>query len=139
MTAMLSPHRRDAILLALSRFRVLRNMTALSTMRLLGLMVAAHPVVPLGLLGLLGLQTAVVCSPTVGPQATQAQGAPRSPFGVARPGILEKTLRPGWGGTCLSHSVGDEWRTPPTAHINVLELDAEIGRASCRERVCQYV
>ncbi|CAL8349366.1 unnamed protein product [Boreogadus saida] len=30
----------------------------------------------------------------------------------------------GWGGTCLSHSVGDEWRTPPTAHINVLELDA---------------
>jgi hypothetical protein len=47
MTAMLSPPRRDAILLALSRFRVLRNVTALSTMRLLGPMAAAHPVVPL--------------------------------------------------------------------------------------------
>ena len=30
----------------------------------------------------------------------------------------------GWGGTCLSHSVGGEWRTPPTAYINVLELVA---------------
>ena len=40
---------------------------------------------------------AVVCSPTVGPQATQAQGAPRPPFGVARPGILERTLRPSQG------------------------------------------
>ena len=50
MTAMLSPPRRDAILLALSRFRVLRNVTALSTMCLLGLMAAAYPVVPLGLL-----------------------------------------------------------------------------------------
>ena len=29
-----------------------------------------------------------------------------------------------WGGTCLSHSVGGEWRTPPTVHINVLELVA---------------
>ena len=28
----------------------------------------------------------------------------------------------GWGGTCLSHSVGGEWPTPPTAHINVLDL-----------------
>ena len=50
MTAMLSPPRRDAILLALPRFRVLRNVTALSTMCLLGLMAAAYPVVPLGLL-----------------------------------------------------------------------------------------
>ena len=56
MTAMLSPPRRDPILLALSRFRVLRNMTALSTMRLLGLMAAAHPVVPLGLLFMHRLQ-----------------------------------------------------------------------------------
>ncbi|XP_059892735.1 uncharacterized protein LOC132446441 [Gadus macrocephalus] len=94
MTVMLSPPRRDAILSALSRFHVRRNVTALSTMRLLGLMAAAHPVVPLGLLF---TTPAVVCSPTVGPQATQAQGAPRSPFGVARPGILERTLRPSQG------------------------------------------
>ena len=30
----------------------------------------------------------------------------------------------GWGGTCLSHLVGGEWPTPPTAHINVLEIAA---------------
>ena len=30
----------------------------------------------------------------------------------------------GRGGTCLSHSVGGEWLTPPTAHVNVLELAA---------------
>ena len=75
---------------------------------------------------------------------TQAQGAPRTLFGVTRPGILGKhpsllrgvplgrvtsyvvvftdALLMGWGGTCLSHSVGGEWLTPPTAHINVLEL-----------------
>ena len=47
MKAMLSPPRRDAILLVLS-LCIRRNVTALSTMRLSGLMAAAHPVVPLG-------------------------------------------------------------------------------------------
>ena len=39
-----------------SSFRVLRNVTALSTMCLLGLMAAANPVVPLGLLLMRRLQ-----------------------------------------------------------------------------------
>ncbi|CAL8336135.1 unnamed protein product [Boreogadus saida] len=91
---MLSPPRRDGVLLALSRFCVRINVTTLSTMRLLGLMAAAHPVVPLGVFP--WAESYVV-------------------------GFTDASLT-GWGGTCLSHSVGGEWLRPPTAHINVLEL-----------------
>ena len=48
MTAKLSPLQQNAVLLALNLYR--RRVTALSIMRLLGLMAAAHPVIPLCLI-----------------------------------------------------------------------------------------
>ena len=71
MTAMLSPPRRDAILLALSRFR--RNVRADGSRPSRGSPGSA----------LYAQTPAVVCSPTVGPYATQAQGAPRTLLGVS--------------------------------------------------------
>ena len=55
-SAKLSPPRRDAALSALSRAHAGRQVTALSIMRLLGLMAATHVVVPLGLLFMHRLQ-----------------------------------------------------------------------------------
>jgi hypothetical protein len=145
MTAMLSPPRRDAILSALSRFHVRRNVTALSTMRLLGLMAAAHPVVPLGLLFMRRLQRwfarqrldprrhklrVLLVPRSVSPDLEYWKGPSALLKGVPLGRVASYVVvftdasLTGWGGTCLSHSVGDEWRTPPTAHINVLELDA---------------
>ncbi|CAL8334676.1 unnamed protein product [Boreogadus saida] len=73
-----------------------RNVTALSTMRLLGLMAAAHPVVPLG-------DVCSLCADSSG--GLLANGAS---YVV----VFTDASLTGWGGTCLSHSVGDEWRTP---------------------------
>ena len=142
---MLSPPRRDAILLALSRFRVLRNVTALSTMRLLGLMAAAHPVVPLGLLFMCRLQRwfarqrldpvrhklrVILLPRSVSPDLEYWGNPPALLRGVPLGRVTSYVVvfrdasLTGWGGTCLSHSVGGDWRTPPTVHINVLELVA---------------
>ncbi|CAL8337625.1 unnamed protein product [Boreogadus saida] len=73
-----------------------RNVTALSTMRLLGLMAAAHPVVPLGLLFMRRLQRWFACQ-RLDPRRHKLRVLLVFPFGVARPGILEKTLRPSQG------------------------------------------
>ena len=146
MTVMLSPPRQDAVPLALSRFRVRRNVTTLSTMRLLGLMAAAHPVVPLGLLFMRsGLQRwfprqrleprrhklrMLLVPRSVSPDLEYWGSLPAllrgGPLGRVTSYVVVFTdaSLTGWGGTCLSHSVGGEWPTPPTAHINVLELAA---------------
>ncbi|CAL8404023.1 unnamed protein product [Boreogadus saida] len=73
-----------------------RNVTALSTMRLLGLMAAAHPVVPLGLLFMRRLQR-WFARQRLDPRRHKLRVLLVFPFGVARPGILEKTLRPSQG------------------------------------------
>src|SRR3546814_10207951 len=44
-----------------------------------------------------------------------------------------KVVEPG------THLFGDEGVVRPDRNIALVELNAEIGRASCRERVCQYV
>src|SRR3546814_4948552 len=46
------------------------------------------------------------------------------------------------GMTLLQANKPAGWQTVPHLHIHILpryENDGEIGRASCRERVCQYV
>ncbi|CAL8310510.1 unnamed protein product [Boreogadus saida] len=73
-----------------------RNVTALSTMRRLGLMAAAHPVVPLGLLFMRRLQR-WFARQRLDPRRHKLRVLLVFPFGVARPGILEKTLRPSQG------------------------------------------
>ncbi|CAL8395181.1 unnamed protein product [Boreogadus saida] len=72
-------------------------------MRLLGLMAAAHPVVPLGQLFMRRLKR----------RFARQRGIPLGRVTSYVVVFTDASLT-GWGGTCLSHSVGGEWRTPST-------------------------
>lgn len=119
-SARLSPLRRDAILSELSQACVGRRVTALSIMRLLGLMAAPHPVDSFG--SAFHAQNAeVVWLLVPGSQVSQVQDSHHSPLRVSRHGVLgpkgvtsyvvvfTDTSLMGWGGTHLSHSIGGEW------------------------------
>ena len=117
--------------------------TALSVMRLLGTMSAAHTVVPLGLLHMRRLQRwfsrlridpvrqrrrKVTIPLSVGPDLNH-WGNPRTlargvPLGRATShiSVFTDASLSGWGGTCKFHVVGGIWPPPVTMHINALEL-----------------
>ncbi|XP_013878914.1 uncharacterized protein LOC106528317 [Austrofundulus limnaeus] len=142
MTAHLSlPKKRLLSLLAHVRPRT--SVTALTIMRLLGMMTAAHAVVPLGLLHTRPLQRCfsrlkidpirhkrrIVSIPSSveadlshwRKPHTLSAGVPLSRATHHVP-VFTNTSLSGWGGTCLSQTVGDHWSAHPVPHINVLEL-----------------
>src|SRR3546814_17008826 len=56
------------------------------------------------------------------------------PFGIlTERDVLRALARD--GGVALERPIGDYMSSP----VQSLPMDAKIGRASCRERVCQYV
>jgi len=117
---------------------------AISLMCPLGLIAAAHPVVPLGLLFMHRLQrwfarqrldprchkSRVLTIPrSVAPDMEHCRNPLSLLSGVPLGGVMSyvvvftDTSMMGWGGgTCLSHSVGAKWPVQTVAHINVLEL-----------------
>ena len=112
-------------------------------MRLLGMMSAAHTVVPLGLLHMRRLQRwfsrlridlvrqrrrKVTIPLSVGPDLTH-WGDPRTlmrgvPLGRATShiSVFTDASWSGWGGTCKFHAVGGVWPPTVTMHTNALEL-----------------
>ena len=145
MRARLSAPRREAISIALRAFRVSRTITALSVMSLLGLMAAAHVVVPLGLLYMRKLQrwfAQLRLDPVrhrrrllVIPRSVKADlNHWRDPRVLTRgvdmgrvtslyPVFTDASLT-GWGGVCQAGSIGGRWEPSETRHINLLELEA---------------
>ena len=145
MRARLSAPRREAISIALRTFRVSRTITALSVMSLLGLMAAAHVVVPLGLLYMRKLQrwfAQLRLDPVrhrrrllVIPRSVKAdldhwrdprvmtRGVDMGRVTALYPVFTDASLT-GWGGVCRAGSIGGRWEPSETRHINLLELEA---------------
>ena len=143
MRAKLSSARLEALSSLLSHIAPRRTVTALSVMRLLGMMAASHVVIPLGLLHMRKLQrwfSRLRIDPvrqkrrmiTV-PPSLQSDlsywGNPRVltagvPLGrvTSHVSVYTDASLSGWGGMCQSQVVGGEWPEPPSLHINCLEL-----------------
>uniref|UniRef100_A0A8C6PQJ6 ribonuclease H n=1 Tax=Nothobranchius furzeri TaxID=105023 RepID=A0A8C6PQJ6_NOTFU len=143
MRARLSPVRGADLIAVISRVQPRRIVRALLIMKLLGMMAAAHAVVPLGLLHTRRLQRWFIrlrvhpirqkarmlrVPPSVGGDlahwgnpCTLSHGIP-----IGRPAshvsVVTDASLLGWGGTCLSHTVVDHWPSHTHEHINVLEL-----------------
>ena len=144
MRARLSDPRAEALQLSLSACPPLRPVTALSVMRLLGLMSASHVVVPLGLLHMRGLQrwfarlrldpvrdrrrwVRLPASLTADlsywmDRRVIAHGVPMSRVSDHVAVFTDASLS-GWGGTCMSQFVGGLWAAGERRHINLLELE----------------
>ncbi|XP_067357562.1 uncharacterized protein [Channa argus] len=143
MRARLSQERRETLLAMLHRLTPRRVVTVHSVMRLLGMMAAALSVVPLGLLHMRRLQRwfsrlqldpvrhrrrLVMIPPSVGPDLAYWRGPRVMLDGVplGRPSshvsVFTDASLLGWGGTCLSQSVGAPWPEGMSLHINALEL-----------------
>ena len=143
MRARLSEPRRVSVARALNLFRVGRRVTALSAMILLGLLAAAHVVVPLGLLHMRHMQR-WFSQLRVDPvrhrfRLLSVPLSLRRSLAYWRNGrAIEQGVRlgrvtsyvqvftdaslSGWGGTCQGQAVGGVW-PPSTRHINLLELE----------------
>ncbi|KAF0027027.1 hypothetical protein F2P81_019768 [Scophthalmus maximus] len=143
MRASLSPARREALASLLSRVTPGQTVTALSVMRLLGMMSAGHVVVPLGLLHMRKLQRWFsrlrldpICQKmrlVTLPSSVQSDlthwGNPRVlaagvPLGrvTSHVSVFTDASLFGWGGMCQAQVIGGTWPEPPTHHINFLEL-----------------
>ena len=143
MRARLSQQRMEALTALLRRVTPPNVVTALSVMRLLGMMSAGHVVVPLGLLHMRRLQRwfirlhvdpvrqrrrMVAVSPSVNADLLHWKN-PRTlssgvPLGRAAShiSVFTDASLSGWGGTCLSQVVGGQWPAHMSLHINALEL-----------------
>ncbi|XP_013873263.1 uncharacterized protein LOC106524129 [Austrofundulus limnaeus] len=143
MTAHLSLTRKETLLSLLAHVRPRRSVTALTIMRLLGMMSAAHAVVPLGLLHTRRLQRwfsrlkidpirhkrRIVSIPSSveadlshwGKPHTLSSGVPLSRATHHVPVFTDASLS-GWEGDMLSQTEGGRWSAHPVPHINVLEL-----------------
>uniref|UniRef100_UPI003AAB97E8 uncharacterized protein n=1 Tax=Centroberyx gerrardi TaxID=166262 RepID=UPI003AAB97E8 len=143
MRAKLTELRQDAIRAALQRCQALQSVTVLSVMHLLGLMSAAHVVVPLGLLHMRLIQRwfahlrvdprrhkrrLVTIPLSVKPNLDYWESPQVMRHGVpmgrvmSHISVFTDASLSGWGGTCLSHAVGGTWPESTNSHINVLEL-----------------
>lgn len=143
MRAKLSPARLEALSSLLSRIAPHKVVTALSVMRLLGMMSASHVVVPLGLLHMRKIQRwfgrlrldpikhkrrLLSVPPSVQSDLTYwksphvlSAGAPLGKV-TSHVTVYTDASLIGWGGMCHSHVVGGKWPQPPSLHINCLEL-----------------
>ena len=143
MTARLSRERQEALTALLHRTAPHRVVTALSLMRLLGMMSAAHVVVPLGLLHMRRIQRwfirlridpvrqrrrMISVPPSVSPDLAHwgnprnlSEGVPLGRVTSHIPVFTDASLL-GWGGTCLSQVVSGRWPAHMSLHINALEL-----------------
>nr|XP_054606083.1 uncharacterized protein LOC107379117 [Nothobranchius furzeri] len=143
MRARLSPARAADLSMVISRVQPRKIVRARLVMKLLGMMSAAHSVVPLVLLRPRRLQRWFVrlrvhpirqkrrmlrIPPSVGGDLAHwgnpcilSRGVP-----IGRPAshisVFTDASLSGWGGTCLSHMVADRWPSHTHEHINVLEL-----------------
>ncbi|KAK2902582.1 hypothetical protein Q8A73_012328 [Channa argus] len=133
LRARLSQERRETLLAMLHRLTPGRVVTAHSVMRLLGMMAAALSVVPFGLLHMTRLQRDPVCHrrrlvmipPSVGPDLANwrgprvmLDGVPLGPPSSYVSVFTDASLM-GWGGTCLSQSVGTPWPEGMSCHVPV--------------------
>ncbi|KAI3374153.1 hypothetical protein L3Q82_006016 [Scortum barcoo] len=143
MRAQLSQQREGALTALLHLITPHNVVTALSVMQLLGMMSAGHVTVPLGLLHMRRLQRwfirlcvdpirqrrcMVSIPPSVGPDLAY-WGNPHVlsvgvPLGrvTSHISVFTDASLSGWGGTCLTETVGGQWPAHMSLHINALEL-----------------
>ena len=143
MRARLSTPRQETLLSLLSRTTPRAKVSALSIMRLLGMMSAGYMVVPLGLLHMRKIQRwflrqrvdpirhkwrMLTIPPSLqsdlsywGNPQTLSAGVPLGRVTSYVTVYTDASLT-GWGGMCESQVVGGEWPPPPLPHINCLEL-----------------
>ena len=134
----LSESRQASLLQAVCRLRQGATVTALTVMQTLGLMAAAHVVVPLGLLHMRRLQR-WFSSLRLDPKRHKVEGNPRfwgspdhlrrwSPLGPVTSYITVFTdaSGTGWGGTCLGRAIVWRWSLTETRHSNLVELRAVV-------------
>ncbi|KAF0022784.1 hypothetical protein F2P81_024765 [Scophthalmus maximus] len=128
---------------SMSRVTPGQTVTALSVMRLLGMMSAGHVVVPLGLLHMRKLQRwfsrlrldpirqkmRLVTLPSSVQSDLTHWGNPRVlaagvPLGrvTSHVSVFTDASLFGWGGMCQAQVIGGKWPEPPTHHINFLKL-----------------
>ncbi|KAI3360259.1 hypothetical protein L3Q82_014572 [Scortum barcoo] len=143
MRARLSQQRAEALTALLRRVTPHSVVTALSVMQLLGMMSAGHVTVPLGLLHMRRLQRwfirlhvdpkrqrrrMVSVPPSVGPDLAYwgnphvlSAGVPLGRV-TSHISVFTDASLSGWGGTCLTETVGGQWPAHMSLHINALEL-----------------
>ena len=149
MEATLPPARVEGLLACVTEFRRGRLVQLVRFQRLLGLMVAAAAVVPLGLLrarplqrwlnafGLdprgdrhVTLRVTARCRALLRPWGDLAflsQGSPLGRLPLRRVVVTTDASLLGWGAVCLGRSARGVWRPPwKGSHINVLELQAVV-------------
>ncbi|XP_028430855.1 uncharacterized protein LOC114553714 [Perca flavescens] len=120
MRARLSTPRQDALLSLLSRTTPCAKVSALSIMRLLGMMSAGYMVVPLGHIDPIRHKWRMLTIPP-SLQSDLSAGVPLGRVTSYVTVYTDASLT-GWGGMCESQVVGGEWPPPPLPHINCLEL-----------------
>ncbi|XP_045919663.1 uncharacterized protein LOC123979658 [Micropterus dolomieu] len=136
---------QTSLLQAVRKLQLRTAVTALSVMRLLGLMAAAHPVVTLALLHMRRLQRwftslhlnlkrhkrCMVKPPQSVQRDLRFWGFPHHlragvPLGriSSYVSVFTDASLTGWGGTCLARAVGGVWSPGESRHIDQLELQA---------------
>ncbi|KAK5902612.1 hypothetical protein CesoFtcFv8_007851 [Champsocephalus esox] len=146
LRATLSESRRASLLQGVRRLRQGARVTAFTVMQTLGLMAAAHMMVPLGLIHMRRLLRWF--QPALGSQEAQATAGDHTPLSEGQPPVLgfpdhlqrgsplgrvtsyitvfTDASGTGWGGTCQKRAIGGRWALTESRHSNLLELRAVV-------------